>query len=119
MTLPAGVPTVVNFFASWCPNCSSELSAFAAEARATAGRVSFVGVDSNDADPGAARALLSRAGAAYPVGVDRGASTAGAYAVVGLPTTIFIDRSGRVVGEAFGAQTAKSLQAWIDRLTSA
>jgi thiol-disulfide isomerase/thioredoxin len=117
--LSKGRPAVINFFASWCPNCSAELSAFASESSRTRGSVSFIGIDSNDSDPGSAERLLHGAGATYPVGVDRSASTATAYLVVGLPTTIFVDREGQVVGEAFGAQSVRSLQAWLARLSKA
>jgi cytochrome c biogenesis protein CcmG, thiol:disulfide interchange protein DsbE len=112
------VPHVINFFASWCPNCAGELSTFAAEANATRGKVAFVGIDTNDPDRGAAESMISRAGVRYAVGVDASARIATAYLVVGLPTTVFIDRSGQVIGEAFGAQTAKTLRAWVVRLES-
>ena len=55
-----GMPTVVNFFASWCPDCQSELAAFAALADRTAGHVDVIGVDSNDNDGAAARPRRSR-----------------------------------------------------------
>jgi thiol-disulfide isomerase/thioredoxin len=107
---------VINFFASWCPNCAGELTTFAAEARSTRGKVAFVGIDSNDSDRSAVTAMTSRADVGYPVAVDTSAGTAVAYRVVGLPTTVFVDRRGRVFGEAFGAQSSKTLRAWVDRL---
>ena len=114
----AGSPLVVNFFASWCRNCADEMRTFASEADAVQGRVAFVGVDLNDPDQRTAKAIIARAGVRYPVGVDRSAGTAVAYWVVALPTTVFIDRHGRLLGEAFGAQSSRQLQAWIDRLES-
>lgn len=115
----SGTPLVVNFFASWCPNCLDEMKTFAAEADAVRGRVAFVGVDLNDPDQQAARAVIARAGVRYPVGVDESAGTAVSYWVVALPTTVFIDRHGRLLGEAFGAQSPQQLRAWIDRLRAA
>ena len=111
-----GTPLVVNFFASWCPNCVDELKNFAAASAEAQGRVDFVGVDSNDTDQSAARKLLAQSGVHYPVGLDSTANTAVAYSVVALPTTVFIDRHGRIVGEAFGTQSLGQLRSWILRL---
>jgi cytochrome c biogenesis protein CcmG/thiol:disulfide interchange protein DsbE len=118
VTLPAsaGTPVVINFFASWCPNCVGELSTFGAEAAAAHGKVAFVGIDTNDPDRSTVESMTSRAAVRYPIGVDPSAGTAAAYQVVGLPATVFVDGSGRVIGEAFGAQSAKALQAWVARL---
>ena len=115
----AGQPVVLNFFASWCPNCVDEMKTFAAESAAAQGRVAFVGVDSNDSDRQGAQRILADAGVRYPVGVDAEARIAEAYWVVGLPTTVFIDRRGRVVGEAFGPQSAGALKSWVKRLEDA
>ncbi|HET9092587.1 MAG TPA: TlpA disulfide reductase family protein, partial [Acidimicrobiales bacterium] len=41
-----GHPTVVNFFASWCPICRQELGTIAAVARSS--RVPCVGIDTDD-----------------------------------------------------------------------
>lgn len=114
-----GRPVVLNFFASWCPDCRAELGAFARVSDATVGRVAFVGVDTNDSSPAAARRLLSSAGDRYPVGIDSGAAVAnGEYLVLALPATVFVAASGRVVGQVFGPQSAQSLDRWVHRLES-
>ena len=113
-----GTPTVVNFFASWCPDCKAELAAFAALAARTAGRIDVIGIDSNDDSGAAAQTLLTAAGATYPVGIDRGATVATAYRLDALPVTYFLDGRGRVVHVAFGTQTSASLDAWVSDLTA-
>ena len=40
-----GKPTVVNFFASWCTACDSELPSFSAVSAKLKGQVNFVGID--------------------------------------------------------------------------
>jgi thiol-disulfide isomerase/thioredoxin len=107
-----GTPTVVNFFASWCRDCQAELSAFATLAAHSSGRLSVIGVDSNDANTAEAQTLLARAGASYPVGVDSEAKVATAYLLQALPVSYFLDADGRVVHVAFGAQTLSSLEHW-------
>ena len=114
-----GTPTVVNFFASWCPDCQAELAAFGALADRTAGHVAVIGVDSNDNNGAEAQTLLSRSRATYPVGVDSDAKVATSYLLSALPVTYFLDGQGRVFHVAFGAQTLASLTRWTDALAHA
>jgi peroxiredoxin len=112
-----GVPTVVNFFASWCKDCQAELAAFGSLAAQTTGAVAIVGVDSNDSDPRRATALLAHAHAGYPVGVDAQAKVATSYLLTALPVTYFLDARGQVVHAAFGAQSLAALDHWVAVLT--
>jgi cytochrome c biogenesis protein CcmG, thiol:disulfide interchange protein DsbE len=111
-----GTPVMVNFFASWCPDCREELSAVARVASASGGRVAVVGVDSNETSATRARQLLAAAHATYPVAEDANAKVASAYAVQALPITYFLNAQGRVVGAALGPQTVASLERWRNRL---
>ena len=111
-----GKPVIVNFFASWCPDCRAELGAMATIARRTSGRVAIIGVDSNETSGTAASSLLATAGATYPVAVDTQAKVASQYLVQALPVSYFLSASGKVVGAALGPQTVASLQRWVARL---
>ncbi len=112
-----GKPVIVNFFASWCPDCRQELGAFGAVSRLDGSKVSFVGVDTNDPDPRLAERLLAKAGVRYPVGVDPDGTVAStSYDIAYLPVSYFLTGSGRVVGAAYGAQSRSSLERWVDRL---
>jgi cytochrome c biogenesis protein CcmG/thiol:disulfide interchange protein DsbE len=111
-----GRPVIVNFFASWCPDCRAELAAVATVARTNAPSVAVVGVDSNESSDAAAARLLAQAHATYPVGVDPKAKVATDYLVQALPVTYFLDASGHVVGAALGPQSVTSLERWVDRL---
>jgi cytochrome c biogenesis protein CcmG/thiol:disulfide interchange protein DsbE len=113
-----GTPVIVNFFASWCPHCRSELSAIGTVATQNSGHVAVVGVDSNDGSGATAQKLLTAADATYPVGLDTSADVASKYLLTALPVTYFVDAQGRVVGSALGAQSVASLQHWVARLTS-
>lgn len=111
-----GRPVIINFFASWCPSCQAELKAFGTASSAAGSKVAFIGIDTNDHAPAKARELLAAGGDHYPVGVDTSTAIATSYDVVALPTTVFINAKGKVVGESFGAQTVSSLATWIHRL---
>ena len=93
-----GTPTIVNFFASGCRDCQAELGDIAA-------------------DSAAARGLLAKVHATYPVGVDGQAATATAYQLTALPMPFFLDARGRVVYVALGTQTATALTHWSALLT--
>lgn len=111
-----GRPAVLNFFASWCPDCRAELDAVATEARAARGKVAFAGIDANESSTTEAMRLLAEAGAIYPVGLDPNAKVATAYLVQALPVSYFLDAQGRVVGAALGPQSLSSLRRWVARL---
>jgi thiol-disulfide isomerase/thioredoxin len=111
-TTPRGRPVVLQFFASWCQDCLSELQAFATASRTLGDRARFIGVDSNDSRPSDAERLLKAAGDNYPTAVDPYALVANRYLVGDLPATVFIDPAGRVVDVAFGAQTAAEVEHW-------
>jgi thiol-disulfide isomerase/thioredoxin len=111
-----GMPVIVNFFASWCPDCRAELNAMASVARRNAGRVAVVGVDSNESSDAAATQLLMAAHAGYPVGLDNSAKVATRYLINALPVSYFVNAEGRVVGASLGPQTVASLQRWVARL---
>ena len=100
-----GTPVMLNFFASWCPDCRQELAAVATVARQAGPRVAVIGVDSNETSDGTASALLAAAHATYPVAVDANAAVATRYLVDALPVTYFLDAEGRVVGATLGPQT--------------
>jgi cytochrome c biogenesis protein CcmG, thiol:disulfide interchange protein DsbE len=108
-------PLVLNFFASWCPDCVAELGAFATVSRSETG-VRFLGVDADDPSPAAAERLLRRAGVSYLVGTDRSGAVTDRYLVSALPVTFFIAPDGRILGEHFGAATAAELSGWVARL---
>jgi cytochrome c biogenesis protein CcmG/thiol:disulfide interchange protein DsbE len=110
-----GHPLVINFFASWCTSCAAETPMVASEARALAGKVQFLGVDENDRTPNAL-AFIARDRVDYPVVRDAG-SLQGSYLLVGLPTTVFVDPSGRVAGVVQGGMTRGVLRTWINRIS--
>jgi cytochrome c biogenesis protein CcmG, thiol:disulfide interchange protein DsbE len=111
-----GRPVVLNFFASWCTNCQAELAGFASFAREHADRVSVVGVDTNDSDGSAAKKLLERVGADYPVALDPLGKIATSYLIQALPVTYLIEPDGKVAGTAFGQMTTSQLESWLKRL---
>lgn len=108
VALPPGTPVVVNFFASWCEPCREELPVLEQASREAAGRVAFVGVDVGDSRSKAAE-LLDAAGVTFPAGYDPDREVATDYRLRGMPTTVFVDASGRVADVAHGRLSAADL----------
>jgi cytochrome c biogenesis protein CcmG, thiol:disulfide interchange protein DsbE len=91
----SGEPTIVNVWASWCLPCRQELPLLAAAAAST--RVRVIGVDATD-DPASALTLLQASGVHYPsVRDDTGSTRASLQWASGLPVSLLVDASGRVV----------------------
>ena len=104
----AGRPVIVNFFASWCVPCRKETPLLARYYRSAHGSVAVVGIDSNDSQA-AAVTFTRSAGVSYPLAYDPVAQTAGAFRVVEIPQTFFLDAQHRIVDRVFGAVTAADL----------
>lgn len=94
---PATLPiTVVDFWASWCGPCREELPELQRLAAEYAPRgVRFLTVNL-DSDLDAARDLARRLGLTLPVALDTDKRVANAYRLPTMPTSVVIDRSGRV-----------------------
>jgi cytochrome c biogenesis protein CcmG/thiol:disulfide interchange protein DsbE len=103
-----GHPLVVNFWASWCPPCRKEMPALQHVARLLAGKVSFVGLDTQD-ERGAGLAFARRMAVTYPLATDN-AQVYASYGVVGLPTTFFVSADGTIVGKQVGGMTEPGLK---------
>ena len=110
-----GKPVVLNFFGSWCTPCLRELPDLQAVSEAYSGEVAFVGVTYNDTRPGA-RSVLERFGVTYPAGFDPKGEVAYNYALVRMPTTVFISADGKLLERVNQELTEPQLKRMIDRL---
>ncbi len=103
-----GEPLVINFWASWCVPCRAEMPLLEEAYRAEKGRVRFLGVDSNDTSV-AGRPFIQKVHTTYPVVSDASGTVATQYGLFGLPTTVFISPSGRIVGRLIGPMNFATL----------
>ena len=115
----AGQIIVLNFWASWCSPCIGEAPNLTEVANATKARgVSFVGVDIKD-EKAAAQRHERRFAVPYPsIYDDRGVNLLRFRTLVpqSPPTTILIDRQGRIAARFIQGVTTDELMAPIERL---
>ena len=102
-------PMVLNFFASWCPNCIAEMPGFEEVHQELGDRVVFLGVSQSDAR-GASIDLAHETGITYPAGFDQQGAFFNAVGTTGMPTTLFIEPGGRIAYIQVGALDPASLK---------
>jgi thiol-disulfide isomerase/thioredoxin len=107
-----GVPQIVNFWASWCTPCRTEMPEIERIVQESNGRIGAVGINIWD-QPDAATSLMEELGITYPLVTDPGGNTAAEFEVTALPTTLLVDGDGRVVARATGRPTGEELQQMI------
>jgi thiol-disulfide isomerase/thioredoxin len=107
-----GTVTVVNFWGSWCAPCRAEAADLEQTYQATrAAGVQFVGVNVRD-QLGPALAFVRVQGVSYPSLSDPDGQLAVRFRDLppsAIPTTLVIDRDGRVAARFLGAVTASRL----------
>lgn len=120
--LGLGKPVILNFFAGQCPSCRVEMPGLQRAADAYRGRAVVVGLDVGPfvglGDHQDAVRLLRELKISYPAGYALDAIPLSTYQVLGMPTTVFFNRSGKVVKEYTGSIVSEAeLQAELAELT--
>jgi thiol-disulfide isomerase/thioredoxin len=117
-----GAVVVMNFWGSWCTPCREEAPALGALARHfSAPGVRFVGVDIRD-DPASAEAFMRDFRIGYPSLNDPNDAVAldfsGTVPPAGIPTTLVIDRTGRIAARIIGPASYDGLKALISQVSA-
>ncbi|MGH8867175.1 MAG: TlpA family protein disulfide reductase [Actinomycetes bacterium] len=113
-----GEVVVLNVWASWCAPCRVEspgLERVWSDVRSQG--VQFVGVNVKDSEA-SARAFVRRFGISYPMVDDQPGRVplafGGTLPPAAIPSTLVLDRSGRVAARALGGVTESELRDVID-----
>jgi thiol-disulfide isomerase/thioredoxin len=116
-----GKPVVLNFWASWCPPCKSEMPHFNAAYADVKDTVVFMMVDLVDGQretQATGQSYVKEQGFTFPVYFDNQQLAARAYGIQSIPTTVLIDANGYIVTGYTGAIDEQTLRAGIQLLTN-
>ncbi|MEO5710625.1 MAG: TlpA disulfide reductase family protein [Nocardioidaceae bacterium] len=114
-----GKVVVVNVWGSWCAPCAGEAPMLTQAAKDLKTKdVEFLGIDSRDASKENAQAFVRRYETPYPSLYDQGGRTLLAFRGTlnpnAVPSTIIIDRQGRVAGSVLGQISRTTLDDLVD-----
>lgn len=114
----AGRVIVVNVWGSWCPPCREEAPALQAAHQRTKDTAAFLGITTKDYDPAQAQAFVRTFRITYPSIYDPTGAALLAFAGVlppsAIPSTLVIDRQGRVAARILDSVTEATLVSIIE-----
>jgi peroxiredoxin len=111
-----GQVTAVRFWADWCPFCESEMRDIEPVYRAYRDRGLTVLAVNVRQDRETAARFVEGLGVSYEVLLDEQGDVARAYGVIGLPTTFFVDREGRLATRILGESTPEVFERIVGEL---
>jgi len=109
----AGKVVVLNVWGSWCTPCRQEAEGLQAASVATKADAQFVGINTRDFSEAAPVAFLRTRGVTYPSIFDPSGQTllqlAGQVPPAAIPSTLLLDRQGRVAIRVLGQVSENTL----------
>ena len=117
-----GKPVVLNFWASWCPPCRSEMPEFNKVNQKLGGSVQFMMVDVTDGGretQASGEAYVNSQGFTFPVFYDTNQDAAAKYNIRAIPSTFFIDSDGYIINSINEAIDEDTLNTNISIITAA
>ena len=114
-----GKPVIINFWATWCGPCNSELPDFDALYSEYGDSVEFLMINLTDGSRDTVESVkefVEDAGYSFPVYFDTGLEAANAYGVYSIPKTVAINPDGTINMEQSGLMSEKQLRTCLENL---
>lgn len=116
-----GQPIILNFWASWCPPCRSELPDFDAASQKYGDEITFMMIDLCDGmreTSVSGLAFVQEQGYTFPVYLDTTYEASSLYGVYSIPMTVGINAEGEIVSVYTGAMSGEQIEALVSDLLS-
>jgi thiol-disulfide isomerase/thioredoxin len=114
-----GSVVLVNLWASWCAPCRSETPALERLYRDDRAKgLVVLGIDQGES-AAAASAFAKEMNLSYPILLDEDQQYGRAYAAIGLPTSLVVDRTGHIVRGIDGELSLAQMHDAVDPLLQA
>ena len=110
-----GKIVLINFWATWCPPCRTEMQDIQAAAQAHPNDFVVLAVN-NSEDIELVKPFIAGAQLTFPILLDTDGAVSRKYTVQGMPTSFFIDRAGIVRATYIGAMNRAYIEAHIAAL---
>ena len=115
----AGKPVLMNFWATWCGPCASEMPAFDAAFAEYGEDIQFMMINLTDGVRDTVESVqtyMEENGYSFPVYYDTELEAMQTYGAYAIPMTVLVDADGNLLGEYRGALPESILQEGIDLL---
>lgn len=110
-----GRKVVVNFWATWCPPCRSEMPDMEQVYNERKDDVVVLAVNVQEARP-PVRDFADKYGLTFPIPMDTAGEVTKAFGIQSLPTTFFIDAEGKVASFNMGALNKSAIARRLDQI---
>jgi peroxiredoxin len=109
-----GRPVMLNFWATWCPPCRSEIPTIAELYKSTHkdGAYEILGV-ATQSDNSTIKAFAQEFGMTFPIAPDVESRITSLYHVLPIPTSFFIDKDGIIRDTHVGIVDKETMEKWL------
>jgi peroxiredoxin len=115
-----GKKLFLNFWASWCVPCAKEMPDLQAMARQYDKQVTVYGVNMTSEDGiGKANEFVVNHSLTFPILIDEDGKVKKDYYISGIPVSITVDESGKIIDRHEGQLTHDQMQQMFERLVKA
>lgn len=101
----AGKVVLLNFWATWCPPCRTEMPSIQVLHKKLAGKAFEVMAISVAEKPATVKTFLKNNPYDFPIYIDEDGSVSAPFAGRGIPTTFLLDKQGRAIAGFIGARS--------------
>ncbi len=113
-----GRPVWINFWATWCPSCKTELPRMQSKfSKYRDQGLVVVGIDERE-DPGQVRDYIENNKYGWTFVIDRDGAVTNRYLVGGIPEHVFVDANGTVRAIQIGELSEQSMEESLAKILS-